>query len=235
MTRSGVLYVASLVAHAAIAIGVASLKAPRREDVVAIAVVEARREPKPADLPPPPAPPSEAPKPAAPSKAKAAPVPKPAQPEPVPATPPAKDAPDVPEFGLSLGGAPGGGGLAVPAARPAPTATSTNAERVSKKVLAAAPAPDDACPEPAKKPKVLSITQPAYTPEARDARIAGKVRIEVTVDASGKVASARILEGLGHGLDDGALAAARGASFEPGTKCGKPSRATFVLAIRFSL
>jgi protein TonB len=86
-----------------------------------------------------------------------------------------------------------------------------------------------------KKPKVVSITQPSYTPAARDARVAGKVRVEVTVDATGRVASARVLEGLGHGLDEAALAAARGATFEAGTKCGKPASATFVIAIRFAL
>jgi protein TonB len=149
--------------------------------------------------------------------------------------PAANDGPAVPDFGLSLSGGSGGSGLAVSAARtPAPTASAT-AERVSKKVLAASAPGANECAETVKKPKVLSITQPAYTAEARDAQIAGKVRVEVTVDATGKVASARVLEGLGHGLDEAAVAAARGATFEPGTKCGKPASATFVIAIRFTL
>jgi protein TonB len=111
--------------------------------------------------------------------------------------------------------------------------------QVTKKLLAApAPPPSDACAEPDRsptKPKVVSITQPAYTEDARAANIAGKVRVELTVDATGRVSSARVLEGLGHGLDEAALAAARAATFEPGTRCGKPAAATFVIAMRFAL
>ena len=44
-----------------------------------------------------------------------------------------------------------------------------------------------------------------------------------------------VLEGLGHGLDEVALTAARAATFEPGTRCGKPTSATFVIAMRFAL
>jgi len=210
-----------------------SIKGARAHEDVAISVVEAKKPAKPApETPPPPPPPPEPPRPAAQQKAKVAPA-KPAAPEPVAAAPAVNDAPAVPDFGLSLSGS--GGGMAVPAARAAAPAASAAPERVTKKVLAAAAPAAEECAEPLKKPKVVSINQPAYTPEAREAQVAGKVRVEVTVDASGKVASARVLEGLGHGLDDAALAAARGATFEPGTKCGTPTNATFVIAIRFAL
>ncbi len=233
MMRASILYVASLAAHGALAVGVISLRAGRTHETVAISVVESKK-PKPAETsPPPPPPPQEldTPKP----KAKAA---RPSPPknvaDPAPDIAPSSDTSSVPDFGLALSGD-GATGLAVPPARTATPAPSNSPERVSKKVLSARAKAADECADAPKKPKVVSITQPAYTAEARDAQIAGKIRVEVTVDASGKVATARVLDGLGHGLDDAALAAARSATFEPGTKCGKPVSATFVVAIRFAL
>lgn len=231
MTRGAILYFASFAAHGALAVGIVSLKGARVHEDVAISVVETKKaETPPAETPPPPPPPEPTAK-AAPAKAKAA-IAKAIEPEAAPPSAAPSEASSVPDFGLSLGG--GSGGLAVASHAAAPPASAT-AERVTKRVLAAPPPVADACSEAIKKPKVVSINQPAYTPEARDAQVAGKVRVEVTVDGAGKVASARVLEGLGHGLDEAALSAARGASFEPGTKCGKPTTTTFVIAIRFAL
>jgi protein TonB len=61
------------------------------------------------------------------------------------------------------------------------------------------------------------------------------VRIELTVDASGNVVQVRLVEGLGHGLDEAAVEAARGYRFEPARRCGKAVAATFTIAIRFAL
>jgi protein TonB len=85
------------------------------------------------------------------------------------------------------------------------------------------------------KPKPKGVPSPAYTAAAREANVEGKVRIEVTVGPDGAVKSARVIAGLGYGLDEAALAAARRGTFEPGTRCGKPVTATFVIAMRFSL
>ncbi|MBX3225868.1 MAG: energy transducer TonB [Labilithrix sp.] len=233
LTRAGILYLASFAAHGALAVGIVSLKGERRYEDVAISIVEpAKKEAAPPpETPPPPAPPPEdAP---APRKAKlAARAAEPAAPLPEAAPATAGDA--VPDFGLSLGGGGAGPGLAVRAAAPAPVAASASAPPVHR-VLAAAPAPAETCDEAPKKPKPIAIAQPAYTAEARAANVAGKVRVEITVDATGKVTSVRVLEGLGYGLDEAALAAARAATFEPGTKCGKPATATFTVAMRFTL
>jgi protein TonB len=233
VTRASLLYLASFGAHAALAVGVVSLKGAHKADDVSIAVIEKARPEAKKDSPAPP-PPPEAPKAAV--KAKAAPkaaVVKAEAEAPPPMAGGATGA-DVPDFGLSLGRG-SAGGLAVPGAPRAESAPAATTQ-VSKKLLAApAPTSRDACTEAPVKPKVISISQPAYTQEARDANIAGKVRVELTVDATGKVASARVLEGLGHGLDDAALAAARAATFEPATRCGKAASATFVVAMRFAL
>jgi protein TonB len=71
--------------------------------------------------------------------------------------------------------------------------------------------------------------------EARQADIEGVVRIEVTVDESGRVIAARVLSGLGYGLDESALIAAKASSFEPATKCGKPVVGTVVIPFRFEM
>jgi protein TonB len=234
VTRASLLYLASFGAHAFLAVGVVSLKGVRKAEDVSIAVIE-KAKPDSKKAAPPPPPPVDAPKALA--KAKAA--PKPAAAKPVAEAPPpaAIGAPgsDIPDYGVSLGGGTGAG-LAVPAATPRGEAAPASTVQVSKKLLAApAPAAADACTEPVVKPKVLSITQPAYTPQAREANVAGKVRVELTVDATGHVSSARVLEGLGHGLDEAALTAARAATFEPATRCGKAAPSTFVIAMRFSL
>ena len=75
----------------------------------------------------------------------------------------------------------------------------------------------------------------AFLPAAALAQVEGKVRIEITVGPDGNVTGVRVLQGLGHGLDEAALEAARGSTFEPGTRCGKPVATTFTIGMRFTL
>ncbi len=238
MTRTRLLYLASFGAHLALAAGVVSIKGAKIYEDVSVAVFEKAKPAPEKEERPPPEPPPEAPKAAA--KIAKAVAPKPAPPPPPDAPAPAPAGPssgaNIPDFGLSLGGGTGGGGLALPAGGAKAAAAPASSVHVSKKVLGApASTAAEACAEPPTKPKVVSITQPAYTPEARDANIAGRVRVELTVDATGHVSAARVLEGLGHGLDEAALVAARAATFEAGTRCGKAAPATFVISMRFTL
>jgi protein TonB len=55
------------------------------------------------------------------------------------------------------------------------------------------------------------------------------------VDKSGTVVRARVIEGLGHGLDEAALAAAKAAKFQAALECGKPVESTFVISVRFAM
>ena len=80
----------------------------------------------------------------------------------------------------------------------------------------------------------INVPQPAFTEAARAAGVEGKVRVELTVDETGRVVDVRVLQGLGYGLDEAALSAARSATFEPALRCGKPSRATFTISMRFT-
>lgn len=235
MTRTHLLYLASFGAHLALAAGVVSIKDAKIYEDVSVAVFE-KAKPEPAKATPPPAPPAEAPKAAAKVAKAVAPKAAPPPAAEVPAPPGPATGSDIPDFGLSLGGGTGGGGLALPVGGPRLGAAPASSVQVSKKVLGVpAASAVEACGEPSTKPKVISITQPAYTAEAREANIAGRVRVELTVDATGRVAAARVLEGLGHGLDEAALVAARAATFEAGTRCGKAASTTFVIAMRFTL
>lgn len=182
--------------------------------------------------PPPPEPVKVEPEPPAP---KAEPEPRRAppapakQPAPEPEAPAAPSFDDVPDFGFALEGAVSGGGIAVPVSK---RELAAPAPRVVK-ALALAPKARG-CDEPASKPKPVSVPQPVYTEAARAAGVAGRVRVALTVDETGRVVDVKVLQGLGHGLDDAALAAARNAKFTPAQRCGRAVRATFTIAMRFS-
>ncbi|HVR18721.1 MAG TPA: TonB family protein, partial [Polyangiaceae bacterium] len=145
----------------------------------------------------------------------------------------------LPDFGLTLSGGVGGDGVAIPTGPIAAKSTAQKAapERVVKRTLSpvgAAAAADDACEDPPTKPRPINVPQPAFTEAARAAGVEGKVRVELTVDETGRVVDVRVLQGLGYGLDEAALSAARSATFEPALRCGKPSRATFTISMRFT-
>jgi len=168
---------------------------------------------------------------AAPSPPAAAPPP-----DPVAAAHPALAA--MPDFGINLSGSGlgGPGGIAVPtggarAAAPEPVAHK-------EKTFGAAaerPALADDCAEDLVKAKPQGFVQPTYTDDARAAGIEGRVRVEVTIDSSGSVRSSKIVSGLGHGLDESALSAAKRMSFSAATRCGKAVQSTFVISMRFVL
>ncbi|HYP88618.1 MAG TPA: energy transducer TonB, partial [Polyangiaceae bacterium] len=191
--------------------------------------------------PPPPAKIDPPRKPEPPSRERRAAPPKPAEAAPPPEAP-AKAAPiaDLPDFGLALSGGIDGTGIALPggasaAGGPRPAGPAPKA--ASKKLAAIDPASRglDPCEEPAAKPKPRSVPQPVGTEAARAAGVEGKVRVQLTVDESGRVVDVKLLQGLGYGLDEAALAAARRAEFEPALRCGKAARATFNISMRFTL
>ena len=93
----------------------------------------------------------------------------------------------------------------------------------------------DECHEDPIKPKLDQQTQPAYTSEGRQASIEGVVKLEISVDENGRVTQVRVLKGLGYGLDESAVAAARQWTFKPATKCGKAIPYTVKPGVRFQL
>jgi len=222
----------SLGAHVIFGVALGAVHRDRKHETVAILFHETKKPPPPA---PPPAPPKDRspPPPPAPraTRAKTAPA-EAAKPAPALAEPKAAPALEaLPDFGLSLSGN-GSGGLAVPAAGRA--AGPSPAAPMAAKVLARAASKTDDCEDPPAKPRPLNRPTPAYTAEAQAAGVSGKVRVEITVDEHGRVIEARVLQGLGHGLDEAALAAARAMTFEPAMRCGRPAPATFKIGFTFA-
>lgn len=230
--RSSTLYAVSFLLHGAGWLVAGGIEAKSTRAATAIQVTEVKKKK------PPPAKVEEKKPP--PEKAKPR-VMKAAAAEPLPEIEAAPKAPleALPDFGLTLSGGVGGDGIAIPAGPVTNTASSLKpaAQRPVKRTLSpvAAAAPvADGCDEPPIKPKPLNVPQPAFTEAARAANVEGKVRVELTVDENGRVVEVRVLQGLGYGLDEAALAAARAATFEPALRCGKATRATFTISMRFT-
>jgi periplasmic protein TonB len=229
----------SLVAHVAAAFGIDTIEAKQTPAATAIEIAEVK---KPAQkTPPPPAKLDPPRKPEPPTRERRA-AAKPAEAPPPEAPPPAAAAPisELPDFGLALSGGVDGTGIALPSGNgltggPRPAATPRAAAGPKKAAPLAAAAGLDPCEEPAAKPKPRSVPQPLGTEAARAAGVEGKVRVQLSVDETGRVVDVKLLQGLGYGLDEAALSAARRAEFEPAVRCGKPTRATFNISMRFTL
>lgn len=99
----------------------------------------------------------------------------------------------------------------------------------------------DALPIPAEEylvsqmPKLISEVRVDYPAEAKKKGIQGAVVFDILIDASGKVRDIKLLEGLGSGLDEAAMAAIKGFVFEPAAIEGKPVAVRIRYAYRFVL
>jgi protein TonB len=239
MAGRNLFIVGSVVAHVALAVGLGEIHVTESHAATAIEIADVakpKKEPRKTVVEP------EPPKPVPHAFARrAAAPPPPSENTPPPPTPRAKVALSdaaLPDFGLSLSGGVGGDGVAIPVGGGAPASAPLAARAAPvHRALAATAGPSStqsACDEPQVKPRPRSVPQPAYNANARAAGVEGKVRVRLTVDETGKVVDVAIIAGLGYGLDEAALAAAREATFEPATQCGKAVRATFTISMRFT-
>ncbi len=83
--------------------------------------------------------------------------------------------------------------------------------------------------------QILLKPRPVYTDEARRLRIEGEVLLEVLFSASGEARVLRTIRGLGHGLDENAIAAARAIQFHPAKRGDAAVDSTAVVHIVFQL
>lgn len=77
--------------------------------------------------------------------------------------------------------------------------------------------------------------QPVYTEEARGLKLEGEVLLEVSFAANGTLHVNRVVRGLGHGLDEAAIAAANKMRFKPALRMGQPVDSTAVVHVLFQL
>jgi TonB family protein len=76
---------------------------------------------------------------------------------------------------------------------------------------------------------------PVYTDEARQLKLEGEVLLEVMFGANGQLHVNRVVRGLGHGLDEAAIAAANRMRFKPAMRTGQPVDSTAIVHVVFQL
>jgi TonB family protein len=76
---------------------------------------------------------------------------------------------------------------------------------------------------------------PVYTDEARGLKLEGEVLLEVNFTANGTLHVNRVVRGLGHGLDEAAIAAANKMRFKPALHAGQPVDSTAIVHVMFQM
>ena len=76
---------------------------------------------------------------------------------------------------------------------------------------------------------------PVYTDEARNRKLEGEVLLEVMFGANGQLHVIRVVRGLGHGLDEAAVAAANKIRFKPAMRAGQVIDSTATVHVVFQL
>jgi TonB family protein len=86
------------------------------------------------------------------------------------------------------------------------------------------------------RPEIIEYTTPPlYSDEARERGIEGIVTLGARVEPDGRVSTARVVRGLGAGLDQNAIVALRQWRFRPGTRAGTPVAMDAEVDIAFNL
>jgi TonB family protein len=83
--------------------------------------------------------------------------------------------------------------------------------------------------------RLVAGASPVYPDEARADGVEGDVHLELVVATSGAVESARVVHGIGHGLDEAAVRAARQFRFAPAIKDGRSVRVRMGWSVQFRL
>jgi TonB family protein len=84
-------------------------------------------------------------------------------------------------------------------------------------------------------PKLVVKEEPAYTDEARIAKLDGTVALYVEIAPDGRARNIRVLKPLGLGLEDNAIDAVTRWRFEPGMKDGLPVTVAAQIEVNFRL
>src|ERR1700688_1662317 len=83
--------------------------------------------------------------------------------------------------------------------------------------------------------EIISKPNPGCTEEARNLKVEGEVLLEVMFSANGQLHVSRVVRGLGHGLDEAAIAAANKMRFKPATHSGQAVDSTAIVHVVFQL
>jgi vitamin B12 transporter len=120
------------------------------------------------------------------------------------------------------------------AASPAAWAEQTAEADPSARPLESPPS-DSAAASELRLPELVAPLEPGYTDEALAARVQGFVVVKLHLDEQGRVEDVELLQGLGSGLDERALAAAWQLRFRPARRGGVAIPALIRHAFEFRL
>ena len=221
-----VIYIVSIGFHVLLALAIAFIPQKRLREVVAIALAETAKHDEKAKPPPP--------QPHAEHRPARSPMARAAAEAPAPENVATQSNAAFADIGISLDSS-SADGLPIHVG-PATVASAAikNDLAPSKPKLLVAKSNEVPCTEELVKAVALSRPLPKYTPEAENAGIEGKVRLELKVNERGEVETAKVLQGLGYGLDESAIQTVKRWQFRPATLCGKPVAASFVVSVVFS-
>ena len=85
------------------------------------------------------------------------------------------------------------------------------------------------------QPSIISKVEPDYTPEAKDAKIEGIVRLQVEITTAGNAENIVVVKSLDPGLDANAVTAVSNWRFKPGMKDGEPVAVYATIEVNFHL
>jgi protein TonB len=157
-------------------------------------------------------------------------------PEPAPAAAPAVAAAPaaVPRFTMNASGAIGGAGGGIVASNGTGTGLGDGARGGTGdgSFGALEPASESQVDEPA---RVSFAPAPRYPAAAQEDGIEAEVPVEIVVDTTGAVRSARALGRVGHGLDEAAVSGVRAYRFSPAKRQGRATAVRMKWVVEFRL
>jgi periplasmic protein TonB len=84
-------------------------------------------------------------------------------------------------------------------------------------------------------PVLIFQVEPEFSEEARKAKVAGNVLVNLWVDTSGNPSHVRVIRGVGMGLDEKAMEAVRQYKFKPAMENGKPVLVELNVEVNFQI
>lgn len=84
-------------------------------------------------------------------------------------------------------------------------------------------------------PQVIYSVEPEFSEEARKAKVAGNVLVNLWVDTSGNPSHVRVIRSVGMGLDEKAIEAVRQYKFRPAMENGKPVLVELNIEVNFQI
>jgi protein TonB len=84
-------------------------------------------------------------------------------------------------------------------------------------------------------PELIFKVDPEFSEEARKAKFAGIVLVNLVVDQNGNPQNVHVLRGVGMGLDQKAVAAVKQYKFKPAKEAGKPVAVELNVEVNFQI